>query len=105
MNKNEMEKYLEKQYPNESAILLIGSIFYILGISGFSKNHVIVDYRDLTFKLDKANKKDKIVFIHSHIDCSSKPSNIDIEIMELWDMEWWIYSIYGGKINDVWKSI
>ena len=105
MNKNEMEKYLEIQYPNETAFILIGSVFHILGTNGFSKNHVIVDYKDLTIKLDLANKNDKIVFIHSHIDSDSEPSSIDLEIMSLWDMEWWIYSIYRGKINDIWKSL
>ena len=105
MNKYEMEKYLEKKYPNEAATLFIGSIFYALGTSRFGKDHIIVDYKDLANKLDYATKNDKIIFIHSHIDTSSNPSKIDLEMMELWDMEWWIYSIYRGKIDDIWRSV
>ena len=102
-----MEKYLELQAKKgfESAAIYIGNIFYILGSSRFARDYIIIDYKDLADKLDIAKDDDNIIFIHSHLNCSSNPSSIDLEIMELWpDMVWWIYSIYNGEIHEIWKS-
>lgn len=104
MKEKEIEKYLESKYPGEAAIICIGSDFFPLGDIGHSSNHIIIDYKDLSRKLDKAKDKDKITFIHSHIDISANASDVDFEVMELWpNVEWDIYSIYQGKVKDVKK--
>ena len=101
MKENEIEEYMEKQYPNEAAALCIGDCFYILGTIGYSSTHTLVDSIEVANILDMAKDDDKIIFIHSHIDCPTDMSKLDLEMKELWGMEWWIYRIDNGDITDV----
>lgn len=94
-----MERYLELDSHFEKCAVLVGNTFYsIRNISDSHSNSFLFDSRQLAEIMDIG---DIDVIIHSHIDTSSEPSPLDLEMMKFWaNTEWWIYSIYGGKIVD-----
>lgn len=100
MNKKEMEEYLvdEAKKDVEAAVFRIGDLFYPVGCIRLGKDNFIADPKDVTRILDTG---DPDLFIHTHLNCSSEPSQTDLDIKELWPMEWHIYSIMDGEINDI----
>lgn len=104
MNKNEMEQHLinEAKKGFESAAFYIGDSFYTIRSMGLSDTHFIGDTKHIAELLDIDYPS---IFIHSHIDSNATPSSTDLDMMDTWDMEWIIYSIIGGEIDEIWSSI
>jgi hypothetical protein len=99
MNIEEMEKYLESEAEKgyETGSFLIGNDFHIIRSMSISNSHFIADVKHVTELLDIDYPK---IFIHSHINCSSEASKTDMDMKDLWDMEFWIYGIYDGIIKE-----
>lgn len=99
-----MEKYLESEAKknNEAAAFNIGNNFYPIRSMGLSDDHFIGDIKHISKLLDIGYPS---AFIHSHLNCSPNPSRTDLDMMDLWPMEWIIYSIIGEKIDEIWSSI
>lgn len=95
-----MEIYLEKEAKrgNEAAILCISGVFYPVGCNGSGNDYFISDPKSIADILDKGKPE---IFVHSHLDCSTKLSDTDLEMKKLWPMDWWVYSIYNGIIKDM----
>lgn len=104
MNIEEVENYLvnEAKKNVEAAAFRIGDDFYTIGSNRLSESHFIADSRDIVKLLDIGWPE---VFIHSHLNCSSEPSKTDLDMMNAWDFDWWIYSIVEGKIDDIWRRV
>lgn len=102
MNQNEMEEYLINQAKEgfEAGVFMVGSSFYPIRDVGLSDDHFIGHPKSVADILDIGWPD---VFIHTHLDCSSEPSKTDIEMMDAWNMDWWIYSVREGNIDEVWR--
>ena len=102
VNKSELETYLVSKYPKEACAVLVKDCYYaIRNISTTPIDSFVLDPVQLSKVLDIGKLE---VIIHSHCDTSCTPSDIDIESMQD-SVDWWIYSIIKGNINEIWKKV